>query len=332
MSDELDPGIRQKWRPPLILVIGGTLAAVFSLPLLGVAHFKLAGGILGWGETAWLIFFIALVVTALLGFLLWRLVLKPVKALTRHATAVKHGRHGPPLPTHFGTPEFRDLGQSVIDMAATLQDREAGLRAYTNHVTHELKSPLTSVIGAAELLQQDAPKEDREALIRTIRDSAQTMQKQLEALRNLAAAREPFGPGPSELSDVVETLESDIDVEVKSDGSVPIDPQALSAILTQLISNAQAHGAKRVTIQSTKNGFSVNDDGSGIAEGNRSRIFDPFFTTRRASGGTGMGLAIVQTMLEAADGKIRLEPTQQGTRLTVSFIQWTAFENDSQKH
>ncbi|MEM8776923.1 MAG: HAMP domain-containing sensor histidine kinase [Pseudomonadota bacterium] len=318
MSDELKPDIRKKWRPPLALVLGGTLAAVFSLPILGIAHFRLAGGILGWGETAWLIFYIALAATALLGYLLWRLVLQPVKALTQHANAVKDARDGPPLPEHFGTPELRDLGQAVVDMAATLKDREAGLRAYTNHVTHELKSPLTSLIGAAELLQNDTPDEDRETLLRTIRESAETMQNQLEALRRLAAAREPFGPGPCHLAKVAEKLETPLELKIKDDRSLPMDPQALSVILTQLASNAEAHGASTLTIQGAENGFSVSDDGNGIAKGNRERIFDPFFTTRRGSGGTGMGLAIVRTILESTGGQIALADQNHGTKLSIT--------------
>ena len=101
MSDQLNRGIRQKWRPPLALVIGGTLAAVLCLPLLGIGYFKLAGNILGWGETAWLIFWMAVVATAILGYLLWRLVLRPVTALTAHANAVREGPQRCPAAAAF---------------------------------------------------------------------------------------------------------------------------------------------------------------------------------------------------------------------------------------
>ena len=147
--------IREKWRPPLALVIGGTLAAVLCMPLIGVGYFRVAGNVLGWGETTWMIGWIAVVSTAILGFLLWRLVLRPVYALTTYAKAVKEGRSDVPLPPHFGTPELSDLGVAVHEMATTLQNREAGIRAYSDHVTHEMKSPLTSIAAAAELLGGD---------------------------------------------------------------------------------------------------------------------------------------------------------------------------------
>ena len=315
MSDR----IRQKWRPPLALVIGGTLAVVFFLPMIGIGYFKVAGFILGWGETTLMIFFMALVATMILGFLLWRLVLRPVWALTAHANAVKEGRTDAPLPPHFGTPEITALGQAVQQMGATLQDREAGLRAYTDHVTHELKSPLTSLIGAAELLEGGVSDEDRGNLTRTIRSSARTMKDQLDALRRLAEAREPVGRGPAQLSAVLPNVDSDIDLQLEGDADVPMDAQALSAILTHLAQNAASHGARHLMIEVCEGGFTVSDDGTGIAPGNRERVFDPFFTTRREAGGSGMGLAIVRTMLKAVGGDIALQPAPETTfRITFS--------------
>ena len=312
--------IRQKWRPPLALVIGGTLAAFLTLPMIGIGYFKLAGFILGWGETTLMIFVMALVSTIILGFLLWRLVLRPVYALTAHAQAVRDGRDDTPLPPHFGTPEITALGQAVLEMETTLQDREAGLRAYTNHVTHELKSPLTSLIGAAELLE-DATGEDRDQLVETIRHSARRLQEQLDALRRLAVAREPVGRGPSRLSDVLAGMETrdSIAWQLEGDTDLPIDAEALTAVLGHLGGNAAHHGADHLTVQAKDSGFTVQDNGRGIAAGNRDRVFDPFFTTRRSSGGTGMGLAIVRTMLQAVGGEITLEPSDVGARFRIGF-------------
>jgi signal transduction histidine kinase len=56
----------------------------------------------------------------------------------------------------------------------------------------------------------------------------------------------------------------------------------------------------------------VADNGEGISSGNRDRVFEPFFTTRRESGGTGMGLQIVRSMLQAHGGTIELLPSTSG--------------------
>ncbi len=312
--------IRQKWRPPLALVIGGTLASILAVPMIGIGYFKLAGFILGWGETTLMFFVLAFVSTIILGFLLWRLVLKPVYTLTAHADAIKEGRTDVPLPPQFGTPEITALGQAVHEMGTTLMDREAGLRAYTNHVTHELKSPLTSLIGAAELLEE-ADDADRDQLIDTIRTSARNMETQLDALRRLAVAREPVGKGPVPLSSVVTALgdSGPLPITLIGDVVLPIDETAMAAVLGHLAGNAAAHGAENLTLTGFERGVIVQDDGPGIAAGNRERVFDPFFTTRRESGSTGMGLAIVRTMLQAVGGEIVLTPSEEGAKFQISF-------------
>ena len=198
--------VNRKWRPPLALIVGGTLASVLGLPLVGIGYFKVAGNILGWGETAWMIAWMAIISTTILGFLLWRLVLRPVYALTAHARAMKAGRLDTPLPAHFGTPEFSDLGQSVIDMGETLHNRASGLRAYADHVTHELKSPLTAISGAAELLQNDISEADRTALANTIKEAAERMERLLSDMRAHAAAGMERVGGEADIAEVAATL------------------------------------------------------------------------------------------------------------------------------
>lgn len=313
--------IRNKWRPPLALVIGGTLATVLILPLLGIAYFKLAGNILGWGETSWLIGIMAFVATALLGFLLWRLVLRPVYALTAHAQSVRDGRSDAPLPTHFGTPEFTALGRAVDEMATTLQSREAGIRAFSDHVTHEMKSPLTSISAAAELLLGELADGDREDLLQSIRSSSARMESLLNALRRLTAARVPLGRGPSDLGHLAAALaaRSDLEIVLRQTGKIPLDHDGALAVLEQLAQNSAKHGAQSLTLGFSGKTLTVSDDGTGISQGDQTRIFDPFFTTRRASGGTGMGLSIVRAMLEASGADIALAPSKRGARFEITF-------------
>jgi len=310
--------VRRKWRPPLALVVGGTLAGVLGVPLVGIGYFRVAGNVLGWAETAWLIAWMAIISTTILGFLLWRLVLRPVYALTAHARSMKAGRVDAPLPPHFGTPEFSELGQSVIDMGETLHNRASGLRAYADHVTHELKSPLTAITGAAELLQGDVDQKDRAALAATIQDAAARMEHLLSDMRAHAAAGLDRAGGQAALGEVAATL-SGIDVQVTQDGTLPISPEDLQAVLTQLAQNAAAHGATWLKLHWEDGTLQVTDNGNGVATGNQSRLFDPFFTTSRATGGTGMGLSIARALLGAHGGKITFVPADKGARFDISF-------------
>lgn len=308
--------IVRKWRPPLALVVGGTLLGVFVLPFIGLVYLRLWGNILGWGETAWLIFWLAFAATLVLGLLLWRLVLRPVYALTEYAQAMRRG-HEAEAPNHFGTPELGALGQAVMAMGDSLNSRAEGLRAYADHVTHELKSPLTAIHGAAELL---APGDGQQAVLTdTIKEASDRMEVLLADLARHAQATQSVGPGQAVVSDVVAGGTWPLTVAVAQNGTVPLAPDDLAMILTQLARNAFENGAAQVTLVVAQDQLKVADDGPGISAGNRDRIFDPFFTTRRAAGGTGMGLSIVRSLVQARGGRIRLDAAQKGAVFIISF-------------
>ena len=209
--------VASKWRPPLALVIGGTLAAVLALPLFGIVYLRLWGNILGWGEAAWLIGWLAVIATSVLGFLLWRLVLRPIYALTAYARAMKAGQSAP-VPVHFGTPELGTLGSSVTAMGESLNSRAEGMKAYADHVTHELTSPLTAIRGASELLQAGASGKDAEDLVKTIREASARMQVLLDDLGHHTRAANSAGTGTCRLGTVAQDIADNITIDVAQDG------------------------------------------------------------------------------------------------------------------
>jgi signal transduction histidine kinase len=88
-------------------------------------------------------------------------------------------------------------------------------------------------------------------------------------------------------------------------------------IAGNLIQNAEQAGATRIEIVVEGGDSSVEvlfrDNGAGVSPGNRDKIYEPFFTTRRESGGTGLGLGIVRSLVEAHGGTIELRATEAGT-------------------
>ena len=214
--------ITRKWRPPLALVLGGVLMTVLCLPMAGFLLLRLGVLDLGAGRAGLVVGIGVVVATLVLGYLLWRLLYRPLVMLADRAEAIAEGAPDAldPLP-RYGTAELQELGQSVLDMGSTLHSRAASVQAYTQHVTHELKSPLTSISGAAELLEGDTDPEDRAHLVRTIRTASARMESLLNDLRRLAQAQQALGRGQVALNEVVAQLRPvhpGLEIVVEEDG------------------------------------------------------------------------------------------------------------------
>jgi len=94
-------------------------------------------------------------------------------------------------------------------------------------------------------------------------------------------------------------------------------------IFSHLADNAVRHRAKTLRIRACRRAETISvavmNDGEPIADNNRDKIFTPFFTTRRESGGTGMGLEIVRSMLRAHRGSIQLSDADDGVTFLLTF-------------
>jgi signal transduction histidine kinase len=297
------------------LVVAVTLVVVLCLPLIGIYFVQDMAPSMGYTRASYPAGIGVLGATFVVGWGLLRFLLRPVQTMRDRVGALRSGDDAALDPLdQYGTSDMQALGQSFLDMGRALRNREAVLRGYADHVTHELKSPLTVVRGAAELLASpDLPPAERDRLTAKVEAAAARMTALLDAQRDLARAQEPSARGVARLSDVA------TDIEVLQDGNVPLPADALRLVLDHLNGNAKAHGATRISAALQGRTLTFQDDGKGISQGNRDRIFEPFFTTRRETGGTGMGLSIVRRILEAHEADIALVPSETGTRFDITF-------------
>lgn len=312
-----------------MLVLGGSLMAILVLPVYAALLADILTPLTGRRNAVFIVAAGSFLATLVLGLLLWRLILAPVQALAAKAQAIRGGAVPEGLE-HYGTPEIGELAQDVLDMADVLQSREMAVRSYTDHVTHELKTPLTAIRGAAELLEaeENLPKEARK-LVETIAGAEKRAVKLLGAARQIAAARMPEHRGTTVLKDCVPALEQRLSttrLEVLNETvELPLAQSGMEVVLGHLAENAQQAGATVLKLDAGKTDdgpwLRVADNGPGISTGNRKQVFEPFFTTRRDSGGTGMGLAIVQTLLLAHGARITLEDAGEagGSHFLIQF-------------
>ena len=321
--------IRHKWRPSLVLVLDGALVAMVAMQVIDIALIRYLMGIMDLVPALLLVALATGSMTLMLGFVLWRLLLRPIRLLSERTADITMNQTMPVEPLdHYGTRELGQLGQAVLEMADTLQDRAAATRSFTDHVIHELKSPLTAIQGSAELLQETARLSDEDlSLLQDIVKESRRMNDQLQVLRKVAAAREPTHRGETRLEDLSSGLVSEfpgLTLTIRGEAMpIPLSAGGMQIVLEQLISNAQAHGATEVKITAWNGPCSVfltvSDNGRGIPEAARNRIFEPFFSTRGKSGGTGMGLNIVLGLLRAHRGDLEVLDPPSGASFRISF-------------
>jgi signal transduction histidine kinase len=237
-----------------------------------------------------------------------------------------------------GLSETATLGAAFNEMAAELQ-RRAGERdqletmkdEFVLTASHELRSPLTSVQGFAELLmlERDKLSSKQADTVEIILDNTRHLVRLLNDLLDLArsdAGRLTIKPAPTGVAplveDAVRTMRSQTEAarqglhsEIEGDlPEVSVDRDRIRQVLVNLLTNAHEYSPEGATIEVTatrRNGaveIAVSDDGPGMAEDQLEHIFERF--TRGDAGltqhvgGTGLGLAISKSLVELHGGTI----------------------------
>jgi len=265
-----------------------------------------------------------------------RTVTRPMYELIGRAERIRRGDQAAFEPlAHYGTREFARLSQSFLDMAEQLSRRSDTIATFSAHLTHELKSPLTSIKGAAELLLDSLSgeagkltKEEQRKFLSNILGDAERLEAMTQRLRELARAEIAQQSERAQLELVVGGLKDRFPTRTISasgclDRSIGMSAEKALIVLSHLTDNAVRHNASTVRLEASSEyqiiRMTVSNDGDPISAPNQERIFDAFFTTRRDSGGTGMGLAIVKAVMTSHGGSIRLLPTEQGAAFELRF-------------
>ena len=262
-----------------------------------------------------------LVAAAIMVLIFSRAISGPIRHLADRAAKIGMGDRSAigPMP-HYGSREVHQLSRELMDMSERLFARNDYIATFAAHVSHELKSPLTSIRGAVELIRDETMSEaERRQFLDNIAGDAERGTKLLDRLRTLAQADNTLVGGTSRLSDCLSDADErfpELEISVSGDVALPVSQENMQIVLDNLLDNARQHGATQMNIsaESADSKFLIvlQDNGPGISDGNADQIFDLFFTTRRQAGGTGVGLSIVSSILKAHKGSISLRPSDKG--------------------
>jgi two-component system phosphate regulon sensor histidine kinase PhoR len=242
-----------------------------------------------------------------------------------------------PLPTGGAVLVLHDLTE--------VRRLEAVRRDFVANVSHELKTPLTSISGYAETLLADTTDaETTHRFLARILSNARRMQRLVDDLLDLsrieagrwqpdrtdvdvaAVARESW----TALAGRADAHAVDFALEIEPGAEfVAADLDALRQVLTNLMDNSLRHtpAGGRITCLSRRQdggvAVSIRDNGAGITRDHLPRIFERFYradsSRSREEGGTGLGLAIVKHLVEAHGGRVHAE-SERGSGTTVTCV------------
>jgi len=275
----------------------------------------------------------------LLGLSMSRSVLRPLQRVSSAANGIATGGLDTRLESE-GDPDLDQLVTSFNDMADSVQSRIQREERFASDVSHELRSPITALTTAVEVLERRAEAftpRNQEA-IRVVAEQVRRFDRTVLDLLELSR----LDAGSSETSrdevDLVDTARRIMarygfdTVDLVTEGSewfLVVDRRRIERVLVNLLENAREHGggAVKVTLRSFDDHFHiiVDDAGPGVAVSERHRIFERFArgTAGRSSHGSGLGLAIVQEHARAMGGAATVESNPDGGARFVVSLQKT---------
>ncbi len=314
------------------IIVGGRTVGVVQVarllsPQLAVLH-EFSNNLL-------LIFVIALALAAGVGYWLAGVALQPINEATATALAItRTGSLKRRVPIRRQRmDEIGALISTFNEMLDRLEELFEKQRRFTGDISHELRSPLTTILGNLSLLRRakHLPPEEQREMLDEMYSEAERMHRLISDLLLLSQADSglSINRAPVELDTLL--LEAYRLARRRADGKLDIhlshedravvtgDADRLRQVLDNLINNAirytPAGGRIDLSLHCTGDEavITVADTGQGIAPDDLKHIFDRFYRAdkarTRAAGGTGLGLSIVKWIVDAHNGRIEVEST-----------------------
>lgn len=274
---------------------------------------------------------------ALLSLALSYWLTRPIDRLARYADDISQGKH-PSFPK-LGNTEIADLGLALRRMQEALEGRQYA-EEYVQTLTHELKSPLSAIRGAAELLHEGMPPAQQARFLANIRHEAERIAQIVDRMLELARLenrREKPDMEPVDLSAMVRTVvesheplltAKNLEMETLLpdrpvlEGNPFLLHQALENLVQNAIEFSPSGGKVSVAVVNERDRvtLSVADEGPGIPDYALDRIFERFYSLGRPDTGkksTGLGLNFVREAAKSHGGTIEVTNRPQGGALAV---------------
>jgi len=280
---------------------------------------------------------IALVPALVTGIYFATVATQRIRKIQDAAHKVAEGDFGARIPVD-SSGQLGQLARTFNEMQRRLAELDNARKQFIANASHELRTPIFSLGGFVELLEEDEPTpEEREEFVRTMRQQIDRLTKLTADLLNLSqldAGGIVMVPDSVELTEIARSVAREFGPRADLRGSrlelrapdhqvmATADPERVRQIVRILLDNALTHtpeGASvTVTVYSVNRRaeLTVSDDGAGIPQRVQGRIFERFYTAK-PSGGSGLGLAIARELAQRMDGRISITSTRRFTAFTL---------------
>ena len=283
---------------------------------------------------------IALAISVVIAILLARSAYRPVRKVTEAVDKIAQGQYDQEIPVA-GPKEIRSLATHFNEMAKKVKQSQQQLRHFVADVSHQLRTPLTSIQGFAQAIL-DGTAEDSDTKLKAaqvIDDESKRMIRQVEELLELSRMQSGQLQMAQEPVDIKELLlhcqevfsmraeEKDVILRTEIEPLMPVTgdvdrlEQVFSNLLDNALKNTPTKGEVGIAGRNSTTGFveiTISDNGPGIPPEQLPYVFERFYQASGLRTGFGLGLAIAKEIVTAHGGKIEVssEPGE-GTKFTV---------------
>ncbi len=286
---------------------------------------------------------LCIVVGMALIILLVRYAIRPLKTLGASARRIAKGEYSERAQINKAdeigvlAQDFNIMAEAVQSHINELNENAHRQNLFIGGLTHEFKTPLTSVIGHSEtLLFTKMPEDIVENSLAHILEQCKRLERLTQKMLRLITLQEDIELWEESVSELLDSVKSSVDEGLKQRhmnlqvfcdvDTLPMDFDLMQSLLINLVDNAAKASQEGQTIEMRAHGstITVRDHGAGIPKDELSHIFEPFYrvdkSRSRQSGGAGLGLAVVQRIAQAHGAQITVDSIPgEGTTVNVIF-------------
>ena len=286
---------------------------------------------------------IGAVIALFIGIVLSRTITRPIRELTHATHAISEGDLTQKVQVR-SKDEIGELGKAFNKMSTELSRSVNTRKQMTADIAHELRTPLSLILGHAEAVHDGVLPPSKENF-EIIREEAGRLEHLVDDLRTLSLADageltislQPVDPGQL-LQDIaslykVRAQQKDIQLQLviaSHLSTLEIDPGRITQVITNILDNALRHTPQNGRIILSAKQFNeaveiaISDNGPGLSPEDIDRIFERFYradpSRHREQGGSGLGLAIAKSIVQAHNGQISAESEAgKGLRVIIKF-------------